>query len=240
MSILTQSDLKIKIFADGANLAAMKELAAKPHIKGLTTNPTLMRQSGISDYESFAKEALALIPSKPISFEVFADTPSEMIRQAKLIAGWAENVYVKVPISTTKGESCSGVIRELTAMGVKLNVTALMTVSQVYDVASNLEASVPAVVSVFAGRIADTGRDPVPIMRECGTVLATFPVAELLWASPRELLNIVQADEIGCDIITVTPDLLKKLEFIGKDLTEFSVETVRMFYRDAAEAGYTL
>jgi transaldolase len=240
VTISHQSDLRIKIFADGANLAAMKELSAKPHIKGLTTNPTLMRQSGVSDYESFAKEALALIPSKPISFEVFADTPSEMIRQAKLISGWAENVYVKVPISTTKGESCSVVIRELSAMGVKLNVTALMTVAQVHDVALNLEASVPAVVSVFAGRIADTGRDPVPIMRECGAVLSTLPEAELLWASPRELLNIVQADETGCNIITVTPDLLKKLEFIGKDLTEFSVETVRMFYRDAADAGYAI
>jgi transaldolase len=240
MAVETQADLKIKIFADGANLQAMKELAAKPHIQGLTTNPTLMRQSGISNYEEFAKEVLASISAKPISFEVFADTPKEMIRQAKLISSWAQNVYVKIPISTTKGESCAGVIKELSASGVKLNVTALMTAAQTVEVSSNLEASVPAVVSVFAGRIADTGRDPMPIMRECGEVLSGLPLAELLWASPRELLNIVQADEIGCDIITVTPDLLKKLEFIGKDLTQFSVETVQMFFRDAEEAGFNL
>jgi transaldolase len=236
----SRDELRIKIFADGADLASMIDLASKPHIRGLTTNPTLMRQSGISDYQAFAVDVLAAIPDKPISFEVFADTPDEMVRQAAVIASWGDNVYVKIPVTTTDGTSCAPVISQLAARGVKLNVTALMTPDQVRVVAEALSEGVPAVVSVFAGRIADTGRDPMPIMAECREILARLPEAELLWASPRELLNIVQADEVGCHIITVTPDLLKKLDGMGKDLTLFSVETVQMFHRDATEAGFRL
>jgi transaldolase len=234
------TDLSIKIFADGADLQSMVALARRPHIKGLTTNPTLMRQAGISDYKAFAADVLAAIDDKPISFEVFADDPTEIVRQARLIASWADNVYVKVPVTTTDGTSTNPMITELSGEGVKLNVTALMTPRQVESVVSALEPDVPAIISVFAGRVADTGRDPVPLMCECVDLLAQHESIELIWASPRELLNIFQADAIGCDIITVTTDLLNKLELVGKDLDTFSLETVQMFYRDATIAGFQL
>jgi transaldolase len=233
-------DLRVRIFADGADLASMIELASRAHIKGLTTNPTLMKQAGISDYTYFAASVLEKIVDKPISFEVFADDHSEMARQAKMIHSWGDNVYVKVPVTTTDGESCSALISSLSADGIKLNVTALMTPGQTRSVFAALTPGVPAVISVFAGRVADTGRDPVPLMTECVQILAERPEVELIWASPRELLNIFQADEIGCDIITVTPDLLKKLDLVGKDLEQFSVETVQMFHRDATAAGFQL
>ena len=233
-------DLKIKNFADGANIDSMIALAAQKHIQGLTTNPTLMKQSGIIDYAQFANQVLQQIKDKPISFEVFADDFDEMRRQALQIASWGSNVYVKIPVTTTDGTQCSGLVRELSSEGVKLNVTALLTTDQVQMVAEHLDPSTPAVVSVFAGRIADTGVDPLPIMARSLEILRSLPKAELLWASPRELLNIVQADEVGCQIITVTPDLLKKLELIGKDLSQFSLETVQMFHRDAQEAGFSL
>lgn len=232
--------LNIKIFADGADLPSMVALAAQPHIRGLTTNPTLMRQAGISDYKAFAADVLAAIPDKPISFEVFADEPVEMLRQARQIASWGENVYVKIPVTTTDGASTNPMVTELSSNGVKLNVTALMTPDQVSSVAAAMEPGVPAIISVFAGRVADTGRDPVPLMTECVDQLLHRNEIELIWASPRELLNIFQADAIGCDIITVTPDLLKKLELVGKDLAVFSLETVQMFYRDATLAGFQL
>jgi transaldolase len=231
----------IKIFADGASLPPMLEAARDPRIAGFTTNPTLMRKAGISDYRGFAKEVLAAIRDKPISFEVFADDIPEMRRQARDIASWGNNVYVKIPVTNTKRESTEALVRELATGGVKLNVTAICTLDQVRDVARALAGGAPSVVSVFAGRIADTGRDPIPLMKEALQICrASAPSAELLWASPRELLNIVQAAEIGCDIITVTPDLLKKLELVGKDLGEFSLDTVKMFHRDAADAGYEL
>jgi transaldolase len=232
---------RIKIFADGASLPALLELAQNPAIAGFTTNPTLMRKAGVKDYRAFAREALAHIVKKPISFEVFADDFAEMNRQARAIAAWGENVYVKIPITNTKGESAAPLIRELTAAGVKVNVTALCTLGQVHETAQALAGGAPSVISVFAGRIADTGRDPVPLMRAaleiCGAADRNI---ELLWASPRELLNLIQAAEVGCHIITVTHDLLKKLDLVGKDLGEFSLDTVKMFHRDAADAGYEL
>ncbi len=232
---------RIKIFADGASLPSMLESARDPRIGGFTTNPTLMRKAGISDYRAFAKEVLAAIRDKPISFEVFADDVPEMRRQAREIATWGSNVYVKIPVTNTQRESTQALVRELASGGVKLNVTAICTLDQVRDVTRALAGGAPSVVSVFAGRIADTGRDPIPLMKEALQICrATAPSAELLWASPRELLNIVQAAEIGCDIITVTPDLLKKLELVGKDLAEFSLETVQMFYKDAQAAGFVL
>jgi len=237
----TSSLDNIKIFADGASLPSMLEAARDPRIAGFTTNPTLMRKAGISDYRGFAKEVLAAIRDKPISFEVFADDIPEMRRQARDIASWGNNVYVKIPVTNTKRESTESLVRELAAGGVKLNVTAICTLDQVRDVARALAGGAPSVVSVFAGRIADTGRDPIPLMKEALQICrASAPSAELLWASPRELLNIVQAAEIGCDIITVTPDLLKKLELVGKDLGEFSLETVKMFHSDAQAAGFKL
>ena len=232
---------RIKIFADGASLPSMLESARDPRIGGFTTNPTLMRKAGVSDYRAFAKEVLAAIKDKPISFEVFADDVPEMRRQAKEIATWGSNVYVKIPVTNTKRESTEALVRELATGGVKLNVTAICTLDQVRDVARALAGGAPSVVSVFAGRIADTGRDPIPLMKEALQVCrAAAPSAELLWASPRELLNIVQAAEMGCDIITVTPDLLKKLELVGKDLADFSLETVQMFHKDAQAAGFVL
>jgi transaldolase len=232
---------KLKIFADGAALAPMLELYKNSRISGFTTNPTLMRKAGITDYRAFAHEVLAAIKDKPISFEVFADEFSEMKRQALEIKTWGDNVYVKIPITNTKRESAAPLIRELSSAGVKLNVTALCTVDQVRETAAALKGGAPSVVSVFAGRIADTGRDPIPLMRESLTICrAAGRGVELLWASPRELLNIVQAAEIGCDIITVTPDVLAKLPTIGKDLGQFSLETVQMFYRDAQAAGFKL
>jgi transaldolase len=232
--------LKIKIFADGADLKAMREAAANPLIKGFTTNPTLMRQAGVNDYKAFAHEALKLIPDRPISFEVFADDFPSMEDQAREIASWGNNVYVKIPVSNTKGEFAGPLIATLARAGVKLNITAIMTLDQVSRVGAALAENVPAVVSVFAGRIADTGRDPVPHMTEALRLLRNRPKAELLWASPREPLNIFQADAIGCHIITVINDHLKKLALVAKDLDEYSRETVAMFYKDATSAGFKI
>jgi transaldolase len=231
----------IKIFADGASLASMLESARDPRIAGFTTNPTLMRKAGVADYRAFAREVLAEIRDKPISFEVFADDADGMRRQAREIATWGDNVYVKTPVTNTRGEPSTDLIRELSAAGVKLNVTALCTVDQVRAVSAALAGGAPSVISVFAGRIADTGRDPIPLMREALAICrAADRRIELLWASPREVLNIAQAAAIGCDIITCTPDLLAKLALHGKDLAAFSLETVQMFHRDAEAAGYKL
>jgi transaldolase len=230
--------LKVKIFADGADRAGMLEMYGKPYIKGLTTNPTLMRKAGITDYRSFAKEILAEIKEKPISFEVFSDDFAEMERQALEIAGWADNVYVKIPVTNTRQEPSYSLVKKLAAQKVKLNVTALTTPKQVRDVVDVLDPAVPSYVSVFAGRIADTGRDPVPLMAASVEILKLAPAAELIWASPRELLNIFQADAVGCHIITVTNDILKKLSLVGFDLKAYSLDTVRMFFNDALAAGY--
>jgi transaldolase len=234
------SALKIKIFADGADKAGMLEMYGKPHIQGLTTNPTLMKKAGITDYKSFAKDILALISDKPISFEVFSDDFAEMERQAREIASWGSNIYVKIPVTNTKGEPAYGLVHKLSKAGVKLNVTALMTLDQVSAVAAALDKSIPSYISVFAGRIADTGRDPLPLMSKALAAMKSTPKAELIWASPRELLNIFQADEIGCHIITVTNDILNKLKLLGYDLDEYSLDTVKMFHRDAADAGFRL
>jgi transaldolase len=238
MKMLEQ--LRVKIFADGADKAGMLEMHAKPYIKGLTTNPTLMRKAGISDYRAFAREILELIRDKPISFEVFSDDFQEMERQAMEIASWGRNVYVKIPVTNTKSESSSDLVQRLAARRVQLNVTALMTLPQVRDVVDALDADTPAYVSVFAGRIADTGRDPMPLMSAAVQLLALKPRAELIWASPRELLNIFHADEIGCQVITVTNDILKKLELVGKDLGDYSLDTVKMFRSDAVAANFRL
>jgi transaldolase len=233
-------DLKIKIFADGADRAGMLEMYARPYIKGFTTNPTLMRKAGVADYRAFAKDILEAIPDRPISFEVFSDEFAEMERQAWEIAGWGENVYVKIPITNTRREPSNDLVKMLTKGGVKVNVTAMMTLHQVREMAECVEGGPPCYISVFAGRIADSGRDPVPIMAEAVELLRPVPNAELLWCSPRELLNIFQADAIGCHIITVTNDILKKLGLIGKDLTQYSLETVKMFREDAVKAGFSL
>jgi len=240
VNMLSVDRLKVKIFADGADKAGMLEMAAKPYIKGLTTNPTLMRKAGVSDYRSFAKEMIAAIPDKPISFEVFSDEFPEMERQAMEIAGWGENVYVKIPVTNTRREPSYDLLRHLSGAGVKVNVTALMTLSQVRDVTANLVGGTPCYVSVFAGRIADTGVDPVPIMAAAVKHLLPYPNAELIWASPREFLNVIQAHDIGCHIITVTNNILKKIPLIGKDLLDYSLETVKMFHEDAEKAGYRL
>ena len=233
-------DLKIKIYADGADKAGMMEMARKPYIKGFTTNPTLMRKAGITDYRAFAKEILAAIPERPISFEVFADEWDQMERQAREIAAWGDQVYVKIPVTNTRSETAYALIERLSKDGIQLNVTAMMTLGQVREVACSTMGGAPCVVSVFAGRVADTGRDPTPMMAAAVELLADNPNAELLWASPRELLNVFHADAVGCHIITVTNDVLGKIELIGKDLTEYSLDTVKMFDRDAREAGYTL
>jgi transaldolase len=230
----------VKIFADGANLPALLELADDPHVAGFTTNPTLMRQGGVSDYEGFARKVLEHITDRPISFEVFADDDDEMLRQGRLIASWASNVYVKIPVTDTRGRSTAAVVKELTDSGVHVNVTALMTLSQVEAVTATLAGGCRAVISVFAGRVADTGRDPLPLMRTALETIAPYPELELLWASPREILNVRQADDLGVHIITVTHDLLKKLALLGRDLDAFSLETVRMFHDDALTAGYLL
>ena len=236
---------RIKIFADGASLPMLRELTSNPVIAGYTTNPTLMRQAGVTDYRAFARDALEVVRGKPISFEVFADDFPEMERQAREIAGFGENVYVKLPITNTQRDSALPLVRKLSLSGVKVNVTALCTLEQVEKSAEALRGGAPAVVSVFAGRIADTGRDPIPLMTDAVGICkaacwgSASPI-ELLWASPRELLNLVQAEAVGCQIITVTADLLKKLSLIGKDLEEFSLETVQMFHRDATVAGYEL
>ena len=234
------ADLTVRIFADGADKAGMLEMYRNPLIKGFTTNPTLMRKAGVADYESFARDVVAAIPDRHLSFEVFSDDFAEMEQQARRIKSWGENVYVKIPVTNTRGESSVPLIRSLAEAKVKQNVTALMTLAQVRDVAEALRHGPPACVSVFAGRIADTGRDPVPLMAAAVALLAPYPQLELIWASPRELLNIFQADAIGCHIITVTHDLLKKLALVGKDLDEYSLDTVKMFRNDAVKAGFRL
>jgi transaldolase len=237
---MNPSELDVKLFADGADRKGILELSANPLIKGFTTNPTLMRKAGVEDYEWFARDILQTVPDRPFSLEVFADDHKEMERQALKISSWGENVYVKIPITNTKRESTEDLLRRLSGHGVKVNVTALMTAHQVEQVAGTISDGPAAYISVFAGRVADSGRDPIPIMRESLAVLRDLPRVELIWASPRELLNIVQAHEIGCDIITVTHDVLKKLPTLGKDLDDFSLDTVRMFHDDASSAGYTL
>jgi transaldolase len=235
-----KSRLKIKLFADGADRQGMLEMYANPRVSGFTTNPTLMRKAGVTDYRAFAKAVLADIRDRPISFEVFADEFAEMERQALEIRGWGDNVYVKIPVMNTQRKPSYELVETLSRAGVKLNVTALLTLDQVRAVGAALRGGAPSIVSVFAGRIADTGLDPVPIMREALGLLADVPGAELLWASPREVLNIYQADAIGCPIITATNDLIKRLDLQAKDLTDFSLETVKMFYDDARAANYSL
>jgi transaldolase len=234
------ADLRVKLFADGADKAGMLEMYHNPLIQGFTTNPTLMRKADIFDYQAFALDILRAIPDRPISFEVFSDDFGDMAQQARKIAQWGENVYVKIPVTNTWGESSAELVRSLAHAGVKLNVTALMTLDQVQHVSAALAHGPQAFVSVFAGRIADTGRDPMPVMAAAVELLRRYPNIELIWASPRELLNIFQADSIGCHIITATNDILAKLRLVGKDLHEYSLETVKMFRDDAVKAGYTL
>ncbi len=234
------SELKVKIFGDGADVAGILELYRQPWIKGFTTNPTLMRKAGVTDYRAFASEILERVTDRPISFEVLADDALTMERQAREIASWGRNVYVKIPVTNTRRESMYALIRRLSADGIQINVTAVLALEQVRDVADALAGGAASCISVFAGRVADTGRDPVPVMREALEIMGANPKAELIWASPRELLNIYQADEIGCHIITVTNDILKKLSLVGKNLHDYSLETVKMFYDDAVKSGYTL
>jgi transaldolase len=233
-------DFRIKLFADGADLAGIKEMAANPLIKGFTTNPTLMRKAGVGDYKAFALQVLRIVSDRPVSFEVFADDFAQMELQALEIAAWGKNVNVKIPVTNTKGEFSGPLIERLSKRGVQLNVTAILTLDQVQRVTARLAPGTPAIVSVFAGRIADTGRDPVPLMAEAVNVLKARPQAELIWASPRELLNIFHAESIGCHIITATNDILKKLSLVAKDLEAYSLETVEMFYKDAKAAGFTI
>jgi transaldolase len=232
--------LKVKLFADGADLAGIREMAANPAIGGFTTNPTLMRKAGISDYKAFALDVLKVVPDRPVSFEVFADDFPTMERQAMEIASWGPKVNVKIPVTNTKGEFCGPLVKRLSEAGVQVNVTAVMTLDQVQRITDQLAPQTPAIVSVFAGRIADTGRDPVPVMAESVRILKARPKAELIWASPRELLNIFQADQVGCHIITATNDILKKLSLVGKDLDAYSLETVEMFCKDAQAAGFSI
>ena len=232
--------LSVKIFADGADLAGIRAMAATPWVRGFTTNPTLMRKAGVRDYREFALQVLEAVPDRPVSFEVFADDLDEMERQAREIARWGLNVNVKIPVTNTRRESSAPLLRRLTQSGVKVNVTAVFTLEQVKDVIEALAEETPAIISVFAGRIADTGVDPVPLMREALKIMQARPRAELLWASPREALNVVQAHEAGCHIITATSDILAKLSFLGKDHERYSLETVEMFHRDARAAGYTI
>jgi transaldolase len=236
----TVSALKVKLFADGADLAGMKEMYINPMIKGFTTNPTLMRRAGVQDYSIFARQVLQAIPDLPISFEVFADEFDAMEKQALEIASWGKNVNVKIPVTNTKKQFTGPVIERLSKTGVSLNVTAVMSLDQVKKITDCLAPETSAIISVFAGRIADTGIDPLPLMAEAVDIMRTKPKSELIWASPRELLNIFQADQIGCHIITATNDILKKLALVGKDLEEYSLETVEMFYRDANAAGYDI
>jgi transaldolase len=234
------SDLKVKIFGDGADKATILDLYRKPYINGFTTNPTLMRKAGVSDYEAFAHDILATIQDRPISFEVFADEFAEMERQARKIATWGDNVYVKIPVTNTKRESSLDLIAKLAHDQIRVNVTAMMTLDQVRDVCAALQGGAPACVSLFAGRVADTGRDPVPMMQAALEIIQMYPNVELIWASPRELLNIFQADAIGCHIITVTNDILQKLTLVGKDLHDYSLDTVKMFHQDALKSGFNL
>ena len=236
----TVRELRVKLFADGADKAGMLEMLRKPYIKGFTTNPTLMRKAGVSDYRAFAKDILTSITDLPISFEVFSDDFGEMESQAREIASWGKNVFVKIPITNTKRELAYDLVRVLSREGIQLNVTALMTLDQVRGVVDALHANVPSYISVFAGRIADTGFDPIGLMTESLRIMHAKPRAELIWASPRELLNIFQADEIGCHVITVTNDILKKLDLVGYDLADYSLDTVKMFYNDATAAGFQL
>jgi transaldolase len=236
----TLDQLKVRIFADGADKKGMLEVYRHPHIKGFTTNPTLMRKAGLTDYEAFAKDILSVIPDRSISFEVFADDFAEMERQARRITPWGKHVSVKIPITNTMRESSIPLIRKLSQDGIALNVTAMFTLQQVQDVVDAVKGGAPCFVSVFAGRIADTGRDPVPLMAEAVKRLQEAPNTELIWASPRELLNIFQADDIGCHVITVTNDILKKLSLVGKDMDDYSLETVKMFYDDGQAAKYRL
>jgi transaldolase len=234
------STLRVKVFADGADIAGVREMAAQPLISGFTTNPTLMRKAGIRDYAAFARDVLCEVHDRPISFEVFSDDFDQMERQARIIASWGPNVYVKIPVTNTRGASAVPLVRRLSRDGIKLNVTALMTLDQVARIGAALGGATPGYVSVFAGRIADTGVDPVPIMKAAVDLLASAPRLELIWASPREVLNVFQADEVGCHVITATNDILKKLPGVGKDLTQFSLETVKMFHDDALAAGFDL
>lgn len=234
------ADLKVKIFADGADLKGMVAMYGKPFVKGFTTNPTLMQKAGITDYRGFAKEVVAAIPDRPISFEVFSDDFAEMERQAKEIASWGKNINVKIPVTNTQGEPSYKLIKALASQGIQLNVTALFTLEQVRDVVAHLDPKTPAFISVFAGRIADTGVDPLPLMAAARELTHMLPHAELIWASPRELLNVFHAESVGCDIITVTNDVLAKLSNVGKDLKQFSLETVQMFRNDAVKAGFKL
>lgn len=239
-SVKPVGDLTVKIFADGADLAGMVALARQPFIKGFTTNPTLMRKAGITDYAGFAREVLAAIPDRPISFEVFSDEFDGMEREARRMASWGTNVYVKIPVTNTRRAPSYDLVHRLSHDGLQLNVTALMTLDQVRTVTGALAGGAPSCISVFAGRIADTGRDPLPIMAESLRIMQAAPAAELIWASPRELLNIFQADGIGCHIITVTHDVLKKLDTVGRPLEEFSLDTVTMFHNDARAAGFSI
>jgi len=240
MQIRSVSELKIRLFADGADKAQILQANTNPLIQGFTTNPTLLRAAGVKDYETFARDVLSEVTTKPISFEVFADDFAEMERQAHKIAGWASNVYVKIPITNTRRESSIDLIQRLAHSGVKINVTAILTLDQVRAASQALAGGAPSVVSVFAGRVADTGLDPVPVMAEAVSIVSAFGSIELLWASPRELLNIFQANDIGCHIITATDGVLSKLKVVGKDLDEYSLETVKMFYNDAAHSGYQI
>ncbi|GLS22701.1 transaldolase [Labrys miyagiensis] len=235
-----ESGLKLKLFADGANLAEMRAMYKNPAIAGFTTNPTLMRKAGITDYAAFAREVVAAIPDRPVSFEVFADDLDGMEAQARIIAAWGPHVNVKIPVTNTQGVFTGPIIHRLSSDGIVLNITAIMTVEQVAQVAEALAVQTPSIVSVFAGRVADTGIDPIPHMKACRAALHGRPKAELLWASPRELLNIFHAEEAGCDIITATSDILAKLALVGKNLDDYSLETVQMFHRDAAASGFEI
>jgi transaldolase len=237
---ITFEDLSIKIFADGADLRGIREMAAQPFISGFTTNPTLMRKAGVEDYELFARQVLEAVPDRPISFEVFSDDFDEMALQAKKLASWGSNVFVKIPITNTRNESAAPLLGELMLEGIQLNVTALMTLSQVECSARAIGGGPASYISIFAGRIADTGRDPVPLMAEALSITSAHSNIEVIWASPREILNLVQANDIGCDVITMTNDLLAKVSGLGKQLDQFSLETVQMFYRDAQAAGFSL
>ena len=239
-SMTNSNSLKIKLFADGADLSGIREMAVNASIAGFTTNPTLMRKAGITDYKSFALEVLKIVPDRPVSFEVFADDFSIMEKQALEIASWGKHVNVKIPVTNTKGEFCGPLVKRLSDRGVQLNITAVMTMDQVEKITEQLSSNTPAIISIFAGRIADTGRDPVPLMAQAVKVMKSKPKAELIWASPRELLNIFQADEVGCHIITATNDILKKLQLVGKNLSVYSLETVEMFYKDAQAAGFSI
>ncbi|MBI2915713.1 MAG: transaldolase [Elusimicrobia bacterium] len=237
---MNKKSLRIKVFADGANKEDMLSAYKSKLVDGFTTNPTLMKKAGVADYEKFAKEILTEIKDLPISFEVFSDDPSQMERQARKINSWAKNIHVKIPVTNTQGISSTPLIRKLAGEGIPLNVTAILTLEQVKEVSNALNPNAPSIVSVFAGRVADTGIDPIPMMRESAQILKALPACELLWASSREVLNIFQAQDCGCHIITVTPDILKKLSLLGKDLKELSLDTVKTFYEDGQKAGFSI